>query len=74
MKEYLEKWKCERLNAYISVKVKVEQISLWEGLNVPGEVEYCGLGVAALSLSIDVVVVDEAGVVGAVGVVAEVQL
>ena len=38
-----------------------------------GEVEYCGLGVAALSLSIDVVVVDEAGVVGAVGVVAEVQ-
>ena len=42
--------------AYISVKVKVEQISLWEGLNVPGEVEYCGLGVSALSLSqVDVV-------------------
>ena len=54
MKKYLEKWKCERLNAYISVKVKVEQISLWEGLNVPGEVEYCGLGVSALS-QVDVV-------------------
>ena len=32
-------------------KVKVEQIS-WEGLNVRGEVEYCGLGVSPLSLSL----------------------
>ena len=58
--------------AYISVKVKVEQISLWEGLNVPGEVEYCGLGVSALSFSqVDVV---DAGVEVAVEVVASVNV